>query len=219
MGGENRKPESEDLDHWLNLALRERANAEPRSGLEERVLTRLATQPRKQQFARWQVWAAAAAIFVIVLTLALSYPRRHDQVANEQPPTVSPEHKMRRNELTPEQRQSATQAHAASVRDAACCVSKRMVAKNTPPAVRSEPEPLPKLASFPAPRPETRQERLLAQLAGQPEIVEVASASTDSSPLKELSIPELKVDPMEGTPPDLVQPDQFGRKDASQERR
>jgi hypothetical protein len=216
MGAENRKPESEDLDRWLDFALRERANAEPRSGLEERVLARLAAQPPKQQFAWWQVWAAAAAVFVIVLTLVLIYPRRQGQVTNEQPPAVAPKHKA--GESNPGQRQTARETRVAKDRDAACCVSKRIVAKNTPPAIHTEPEPLPKLASFPAPRPETKQERLLAELAGQPETLEVASTSTDSAPLKELSIPELKVDPMEGTPPDDGQQG-FGRKDASQERK
>ena len=202
MGAENRRPESENLDRWLDRALRERANAEPQSGLEERVLARLAMRSPKQQFAWWQVWAAATAIFVIALTLSLSYLRRHDQVVNEQPHSVSPEHKIAPNQPTMEQRQAPTQAPVASGRDATCCVSTEMVAKRTLPAVHTQPEPLPKLASFPAPHPETRQERLLAQLAGQSDIVEVASTSTNSALLKELSIPELRVDPMEGTPPD-----------------
>ena len=109
-------------------------------------------------------------------------------------------------------------------RDAACCVSARMQARNTPraivtqPAVRPKPERLPKLARFPAPRPETTQELLLARLATQPD-VQVASISNDAVPLKELSIPELKIDPMEGTPPDDVHRDEFGRKDGSQERK
>jgi hypothetical protein len=30
----------------------------------------------------------------------------------------------------------------------------------------------------------------------------VANVSTDTVPLKDLSVPEIKIDPMEGTPPD-----------------
>lgn len=219
MDAENRRPESEDLNRWLDVALRERVNVEPRSGLEERVLARLATPSPKQQFVWGQMWAAAAAIFVIALTLSLLYPRRHNQVANEQPQRISPERKTNLNEPTAEQRQRTTQSAVASGRDRACCLSKRMLAKSTQRAVHSEPERLPKLASFPAPHPETRQERLLAMLASQSDITDIASSLSEAAPLKELSIPELRVDPMQGTPRDDVPEDEFGRKDASQERR
>ena len=219
MDAENRKPESRDLDRWLDAALRERANAEPRSGLEQRVLARLATQSPKQQFVWWQMWAAAAAIFVIALTLSLLYPRRHDQVVNEQPQRISPERKTNSNEPTAEQRQRPARSAVASGRDRACCLSKRTLAKNGPAVARNQPEPLPKLTKFPTPHPETPQERLLVQLATQPQGIEVANISNDGMPLKELSIPELKTEPMEGTPPDAVRRDEFGRKDASQEHR
>jgi len=219
MDAENRKPESRDLDRWLDVALRERANAEPRSGLEERVLARLAIQSPKQQFVWWQMWAAAAAIFVIALTLSLLYPRRQNQVANQQPQRISPERKTSSNEPTVEKRQRPTQSAVASGRDRACCPPKRMLAKSTQRAVHSEPERLPKLASFPAPHPETRQERLLAMLASQSDITDIASSLREAAPLKEISIPELRVEPMEGTPRDDVPQDEFGRKDASQERK
>lgn len=77
------------------------------------------------------------------------------------------------------------------------------MAKNTG-AVHAKNQNLPKLASFPAPRAETTQERLLARLAEQPEAAEMASFSDNEMPLNELSIPELKVSPIEGTPPDDV---------------
>jgi hypothetical protein len=63
-----------------------------------------------------------------------------------------------------------------------------------------EPQ-LPKLAAFPTPRSETLQERLLYRLAAQPDAVQSASLNLDA-PIPELSIPELKIEPMQGTPPD-----------------
>ena len=206
MDAENRKAQFEDLDRWLDIALRERANAEPRGGLEQRVLARLASD-RPKKFARWLVWAAAVATLVITFALAVLHPRRQEptMASRQEPAPVLDETR-----------------HG---RDAACCVSARMQARNTPraivtqPAVRPKPERLPKLGTFPAPRPETTQELLLARLAAQPDAVQVASISNDAVPLKELSIPELKIDPMEGTPPDDAGRDEFGRKDASQERK
>src|SRR5205807_214729 len=67
---------------------------------------------------------------------------------------------------------------------------------------RREGEPLPKLAAFPAPRPETAEERMLLRLAARRGSYDLASSSTDAAPLKDLSVPEIKIDPMEGTPPD-----------------
>jgi len=202
MDAKNRRHESEDLDRWLDLALQERANAEPRSGLEERVLARLATEPPKRQFVWWQVWAAVAAIFVIALTLTLIYPRHQDQVANQQSPAVSPAHRIMPREVTTGPRQPTGEARAASGSNAACCFSKGMVVRNRPTAVHAQLEPLPQLATFPAPRPETAQERVLARLTARRGSYELAGASPDMVPLKDLSIPELKIEPMEGTPSD-----------------
>jgi len=198
MDAENQRPEFEDVDRWLDVALRERANAEPRSGLEERVLARLAAHPPRRAFASWQAWVAAAAIFVIVLTLALLYPRRQQQVTSGK--QHSPQPGTQANKLT--------QPPVTSRRDAACCVSTRGLAKNMQrsaigrPAIRTQPEALPKLATFPAPRPETREEHMLARLAARQGSYDLANASPDIVPLKDLSVPELKIEPMEGTPPD-----------------
>jgi hypothetical protein len=207
MDADNRNPQFEDIDHWLDRALRDRANVEPRSGLEERVLARLASRPL-QRFAWWQTWAIVAAVLIVAVTLAIIYPRKQQVVNGNWPAMSSPELGSQVNKLSPHQEPSTAPLARGHRRDRACCVSSRALAKNTLGskatlrAAQTKPEPLPKLATFPAPRPETTQERLLAQLAVQSSIVEAASVSSGAMPLKELSIPELKIDPMEGTPPD-----------------
>ena len=210
MDADNRKPqfEDEDIDRWLDTALRDRVNVEPRSGLEERVLARLASRPQ-QRFAWWQAWVMAVAVLVVAVTLAIINPRKQQQAANgHQPATSSPEFGSQVKKLTPYQEPSTISSVRGNRRDRACCVSSRVLTKNTLGsattlrAAQTKQEPVPKLATFPAPRPETTQEHLLVQLAAQPSIVEAASVSSGAMPLKELSIPELKIDPMEGTPPD-----------------
>ena len=57
-------------------------------------------------------------------------------------------------------------------------------------------------ATFPAPRPETAQERMLVRLMARRGSYDLANASPEMVPLKDLSIPELKIEPMEGTPSD-----------------
>ena len=216
MDADNRKHEVEDIHRWLDHALQERMNAEPRNGLEERVLVRLASEPTQRLFAQWPMWAGAAAIVVIVVTLALLRPNRQEQVANgQQNATGLPNARTEATKITPNQR-SNTERQVSSARDAA---ERNPHGAAIQPRIPAQAEPLPKLATFPAPRPETTQERLLARLAGQLNTIEIASISSDSVPLKELSIPELKVNPMNGTPPDDIQQEESGRKDASQERK
>jgi hypothetical protein len=62
-------------------------------------------------------------------------------------------------------------------------------------------KPLPKLTVFPSPRPETEQEHLLLRLAAQQGSFEMANLNPDL-PIREMSVPELKIAPMDGTPAD-----------------
>jgi len=88
MDAANRNPQ-EDMNRWLDRALRERANAEPRNGLEARVLARLAAEPPKR-LAWWPVIAIVAAVVVIAVALGVMYPRERQQV-RQQPTRPSPE--------------------------------------------------------------------------------------------------------------------------------
>lgn len=193
MDAENRKPESEDLDRWLDVVLRERANAEPRGGLEERVLARLSAEPPRR-IIWWPAVAAVSALLVVVIALVVIHPRRQEPViANKHYPAISDK--------------------SSGGRDATCCVSTAMSARSTTHAavrpLRKHRRPespaasdsLPKLATFPAPRAATTEERLLAQLATRQGSYEIANISNDVR-LRDLSIPELRIEPMEGTPPD-----------------
>jgi hypothetical protein len=62
------------------------------------------------------------------------------------------------------------------------------------------------LATFPAPQPETSEERLLARLAAQRGSFVVASLSTDLVPLKVLPVPEFTIRPLEEAPEDDASP-------------
>jgi hypothetical protein len=69
-------------------------------------------------------------------------------------------------------------------------------------SAHGEDKQLPRLATFPAPRAETAEEHMLLRLAARRGSYDLANVSTDSAPLRDLSVPEIKIDPMEGTPPD-----------------
>ena len=74
--------EKEKLDRWLNRALAEYSKAEPRSGIELRVLANLRAERRRVAERRRRQWwmvgiAATAAVLVIVLWAGRT--ARHDK--------------------------------------------------------------------------------------------------------------------------------------------
>lgn len=182
-------------EQWLDAALRVRmdATAEPRPGLEERVLARLATAPKRKPMYWWPLaFIGVAAAVLIAAAMLIVRPR------------------------TPEKPSAAQTAQPVVSRPAQVVASKppvgvrkpehgnqrqALVAANRSPLVRQK-EVTPKLATFPVKTPETDQERMLARLAARRGAFELASASSDQA-IKELQVKELALEPMEGTPPDI----------------
>jgi len=202
MDAENRSDQQKNFDRWLDAALHARADAEPRGGLEERVLARLAFahEPR----ARWwlPMAMASAAVIVIAVAIALLHPAQPQPImSNRSTQAITPATADRAllNASSVSSRESIhkrTHSLASASKDRSCCGSTRVVAR-----AQSEGN-FPKLASFPTAHPETEQERLLAQLASQLEAQgqssEIARLSIDSPP-KDLSVTELQIEPLETT--------------------
>ena len=202
MDAENRSDQQKNFDHWLDSALQARANAEPRVGLENRVLARLASDSQ-HRIVFWPMMATAViALVAIAIAVALLYRPHAERAighATTEPANVSGVNS------APVQASSTTKTpglskarNAQSIRGehVPCCDLAHLS------AIRNAEAHLPKLATFPAPRPETQQERLLAQLANQlvvrKEFSEIARLSVDSPP-KDLSIQELSVEPLTTT--------------------
>lgn len=189
----------ENFDRWLDAALRARVDGEPRMGLEARVLARLATErPSAKEFAWWPMMSAAAAALVISAALVVTYTFRHNHEIAAGTRSASPAIS----------KAPATQLGSSSTPgtpDHGRVMTHRVAKASTPQIPHAEhEESLPRLATFPAPRPETEQERMLARVAARRSSFDLANVSTDLVPLKDISVPELKIDPMEGTPPDTT---------------
>jgi hypothetical protein len=201
MAGENRNHE----EQWLDDLLRARADAEPRSGLEERVLARIASEPPRRVFALWPTLAAFSALIVIAIALIVLHTETPKQHFAGQTP--QPEKPAKPWEDTPSLRASGSASSNREPQkhrrrdsgDAACCVSTKTVAGIDHHSTR---ESLPTLATFPALQPETAEERMMARLAARRNSFDLAAITRDPAPLDDLSVPKLKVEPMEGTPPD-----------------
>ena len=203
MDAENRSDQQKNFDRWLDSALHARVDTEPRMGLEERVLARLASEPHRR-FVWWPAMATAiAAVVVIAIALALLHPTQpeHEIVhGTAQPANASAANRASLQASSPTKIPDVPKHRNSQLlrgKNAPCCDSNHVAADG-----KTEERLLPKLASFPAPHPETQQERLLAQLANQlaakREFSEIARLSIDSPP-KDLSIQELDIEPLETT--------------------
>lgn len=202
MDAENRSSRQRNFDQWLDSALRARSNAEPRMGFEERVLARLASESQRR-FVFWPVMATAVvALIAIAIAVALLHrpqPERAIAHATTEPANVSAVNSARVQASSTTKTLGVSKArNSQSIRGehASCCALAHVS------AVRNAEAHLPRLAGFPAPRPETQQERLLAQLADQlvarKEFSEVARLSVDLPP-QDLSIQELSIEPLDTT--------------------
>lgn len=62
--------DQEKLDRWLDRALGEMSNAEPRAGLENRVLARV-REEREVRAGRWHWWVLSIATAAVVFAVAV----------------------------------------------------------------------------------------------------------------------------------------------------
>lgn len=160
-----------ELDRLLEAALAKYAAAEPRSGLEERVLANLrsAAPSANRTWWRWSLVAAATAMLLIVITFAWkSRTPSHPAIASRPAPTghlnAGPEIYVARRDPTaiPPRPRPAHKAHVLG----------------PAPVVAGAP----KLDQFPSPHPLSEQEKILASYIAQfhDEAVMVARARTEA---------------------------------------
>ena len=160
-----------ELDRVLDAALTKYAAAEPRTGLEERVLANLrsAAPSANGTWWKWSLAAAAAAVLLIAITLAWRSHTTSRPVIAHQP--TSTEH------------QSAGPEKDVAHHDANAIPRRPHTAHKTH-ALRTAPvvAAVPKLDQFPSPHPLSEQERMLASYVAQfhDEAVIVARVRTEA---------------------------------------
>lgn len=152
--------QNNEFDHILDDALREYRDAEPLSGMEDRILRRIAAQPHPSS-RRW-VWivsAAAAAMIVAVLWLGLHVRPHQQPVVTQISPSVQQAPVTTAHGDTP--LLPAVKPHpAASAR-----LSSRHSSSAVTPQIAQAVAPKPRLKQFPAPTPLTSEEHALVALA------------------------------------------------------
>lgn len=144
-----------DLDRELDAALAHYAAAEPRTGLENRILARLQAERNCAPAARWWGWPAAAAIAsgALILTLALLWkPETHRSIAQITPAGLE-KSGLDKAPVTA----GGKIAPVASARARAFRNSRRRSA-----SLAAVEAAAPRLDQFPSPRPLSEQEMILA---------------------------------------------------------
>jgi hypothetical protein len=173
-------------DQLLNVSLAGYAAEEPRAGLEQRILARLAEQPQPPAWWAWRWLPAGALALVALLALALFVPRREtappQATITSQPPKVAPSERpapdssapaVATNQRAPRQPRPATPATLAPAR----------------------------AAQFPRPGSLTEEERLLmSYLETAPREVLVAAARSQEPMLdvlvRDVEVPKLELEPL-----------------------
>ena len=201
MSAEEKPNQQPDLGRWLDRALRARVEAEPRMGLEDRVLARLASEPQPKVFTWRPVLGAIAGVVAIAFVLTIlrpDEPRRNLANGIPQPAKLSQSAGNEASSRAPraalagniEQQKQSPVAARKDLRLGGMPSSRTALASRT-----IKHGQLPKLAAFPAQRPETTEERMLARLAAQ-------GGHFDVAELQDVSVPQFRVQPMEETPSD-----------------
>ncbi|MBV9301843.1 MAG: hypothetical protein JOY62_13770 [Acidobacteriaceae bacterium] len=162
----------DELDQILARGLRSYADAEPRPGLEKRVINRV-RETREIRSLKWLRWAISVPVFASLLIIAITFwPKR---------------------ERTPE-------FHASSTPVAKSVSAAPVIPKAAEAAVRrprSQRVLAPKREQFPTPVPLTEEERALLAFANGVPHAEEVMATQEKRMSEPLEIAEIHIEPLQ----------------------
>jgi hypothetical protein len=196
MEEENRNEREPFNDEWLTRALRARSQAEARPGLEERILARLASEHegKPQRASRWR-WMPALALAFGLLLIVLAgreFLRLRPNSRERQVDVARPTRELQPRSDMPAV--SETQVAKADG-DKSKHLVHAQVRKSVHP-VLAKTSALPKLDRFPADKPATEQERLLARFLETQEPAQLVQYTRRAQPDR-LVIEPLRIDPID----------------------
>jgi hypothetical protein len=176
----------DDFDGLLNDALREVREAEPRMGLEGRVLAGVRTGAEERRFVWWKWAAVAAMVVLIVLGIAVRRGSKVDVVRKGPERVVVPEKKV----------EEAGKVEAPKVTRE---VKVRRVARARP---RKKAEPVLVATTrlpFPAPSPLTEEEKALQRWASRkPDVLVKLNEVREETTEKPITISPIETAPIDG---------------------
>jgi len=149
---DQQKIERDQFERELDAVLTKYAAAEPREGLESRILANLQAERIQAPNRAWWRWSLAALTAIVILVATLVWrigPSQHE-VMNHIPATV--------------EAPKAPTVQVASTSSSAPARANHAAIRNTQPhhSLPTVAAALPKLDQFPSPQPLSEQEKLLA---------------------------------------------------------
>ena len=179
-------PEDRKLDALLDKALTEYGVADPRAGLENRVLANLRIEREQQsQVRRW--WALGSAFAMVTVAGAIWIGFRHLPSTSSETTNVRVTERVGSPASSSHERISSVQAGTGKVH--------RRTAERRLPA-KSGQTFQPKLSEFSSSRPLSEQERLVlayVKVAPRSEVLAAVARAHDSS---DLQIEDLEIAPL-----------------------
>jgi hypothetical protein len=174
------------LDRELGAALAKFTTAEPRAGLEERILANLRIEQKRAAERAWWRWPAvvalAAAIVISVFMASRSRTPTQNIAAHNPPATMQPS--------THNGMQGANDSEHGST------LPHELSAQRLKPRAFSSPATVPvrspKLDEFPSPQPLSEQEKMLAEYVAEHHQQAVLIARVRMAELKEDWVEEMK---------------------------
>ncbi len=172
LGQDENRTGPDRLDQWLDTGLHEYGSAEPRVGLEGRVLANLATERARATTRRWWVWGAAAAMVCVGVALWLGGMNHRSPVGD-----------VASNAASAGQKTGAANGHPEVERPVVGEVHRR-VRPGATKVIEVAREP--RLIQFPSPRRLGEQEQLLVRYVEESPSEAVLVAKEQAERQKEL---------------------------------
>jgi hypothetical protein len=155
----------DELDRVLDAALAKYAAAQPRQGLEERVLANLRVERARAPYRAWWHWSVMAALTAaVIVALAIGWKSdewSHPRMANH-PSATTPAPKEASRIVT----NGGGTAHRLRPQNGGA-IRRRVVHRSQIEAVIAANPSSPKLDAFPSPQPLSEQEKILADYVAQ----------------------------------------------------
>ena len=173
------------VDELLDAALTRHRSADPRPGLEGRVLAHLRAEPRPAPWFRWGWLPALASVAALMLAVGAFYAARRG---------VPPERVSPRVARTAEQPPVAAPSAPAEL-----SVPPRQPRPAEPRLEQPQPVQVavvaasPRRPQFPTPAPLSEQEKLLLRYVAEAPKQALLVAQANSRPLEDLRLEELRI--------------------------
>ncbi len=206
------------LDAWLDDALAHYNDAEPRTGLEQRVLATMRSEAQNPRRKWWMVWAPAltAAAVIALVFIALrptSGPKLSPPAQVEKTPTSTaatnlseaqpnlPREEAKQSKVTQPTRPTAVARSRAIRRRGTVLPNSPLVARLEPPSPSDKERTLTHREMnivFAAPSPLTKQERLMVATLNRGISLEIPGPDIPAgdAPLPEVRIQEIQIKPL-----------------------